>query len=154
MLSNVVLDLGEILRRWGWLGGVWGFLLVCATIASLGCLLGWKTCILSLSVFELLPVSCLKSLLEIDGKGLGLWGSNVCESGLEVSLSFMVIIDSLTEFKKARLTNFGGEFITGVKLGMSRASTHGRLWSFSLPVLDSLFLFAERDSLPSVGRKR
>lgn len=90
----------------------------------------------------------------MDDKGLGLLGSDVCKSGLGGSVSFRISTGSLTEFKKARLTNFGGEIIVGVKLGMSRASPHGRLCSFSLPVLDSLFLFADRDSLPSVGRKR
>lgn len=36
ILSNVVLDFGETLRKCGWLGGALGFLLARAIIASLG----------------------------------------------------------------------------------------------------------------------
>lgn len=60
----------------------------------------------------------------------------------------MVITLSERGCEKACLTNFGGEFVIE-GLGVSRTSTHCRLTSFSLPVLGSLFLFAERDILPS-----
>lgn len=68
------------------------------------------------------------------------------------SLSFIVITDSLLEFTKARLTNFKGEFIME-ELGVGWISTQVRLISFSLSVLPSLFLFADKASLPSVGKK-
>lgn len=39
------------------------------------------------------------------------------------------------------------------ELGVGWKSTQVRLISFSLSVLSSLFLFADKDSLPSVGKK-
>lgn len=66
--------------------------------------------------------------------------------------SFIVITESLLDFTKARLTNFKGEVILE-ELGVGWKSTHGRLISFSLSVLPSLFLFAVKDSLPSVGKR-
>jgi len=87
------------------------------------------------------------------GEGLGLLlVFDVEGSFLGNCFSFIVITESLLDFTKARLTNFAGEVVME-ELGVAWKSTHGRLNSFSLSVLPSLFLLAVKDSLPSVGIK-
>lgn len=102
-------------------------------------------------MFESLPG--LNSCLGREDEGVGLL-LVFDDEGTFVGdcLSFIVITDSLLEFTKARLMYFKGEFIME-ELGLGWKSTQVRLISFSLSVLLSLFLFADKDSLPSVGKK-